>query len=786
MTAPANGSNGAAVGERLMRLEDPAMLTGSATFVDDVDLPGMLHAAVLRSPMPHARITALDTSAAEAMEGVEMVLTAADLDELGVAEMPVTWRQPEQKGPTYLLLASDVVRYVGEGVAVVVAASRYLAEDAAAAIDVSYDPLPVNTDPMAALDADTPVIHPDWGDNEIIRVARDTGDVEATFAAAPVVLSERLRSHRYAACPLETRGAVASVAPGTGEITVWMANQAPHRAKTHIARQLDLDENSIRVIAPHVGGAFGLKDHAYAEEVLAVVLARAIGRPVKWIEDRAEHFLASAHAREQLHEVEIAAEEDGLIVGVKDRFVADYGAYCINIGVGPATTTQAILPGPYRFQSYLTDLSAVATNKVPSGAYRGFGQPQATFVMERMMDRLARHLEMDPAELRRRNLIQPNEMPFATPAGLTYDSGDYPAALDAALELARYDDWRAQQREGRGNGRNLGIGLAGYVEISGMAPSSDMAFVGFDIGGYAHALVDVGPAGNVTIATGIAGSGQGHQTTLAQICASELGVSVEDVRVVQGDTHSTPYDAAGSIGSRTAVVGGVAVMRASRQIRAKLLDLAAHMLEASSADLEIADGRVVVKGAASRGVSIKEVAEQATLAHSLPEGMEPRLHAHEINDPDDLTFAYGVHVAVVDVDAQTGAIDPLEYVAIHDCGTVINPAVVEGQILGGVAQGVGGALLEDLVYSDDGQLMTTSFMDYMLPTAGEVPSVGLGHSETPAPNVEGGMKGTGEGGAIGPPAAFANAVEDALSPLGVTVQETPLSPDYVWRLANGN
>ena len=514
------------------------------------------------------------------------------------------------------------------------------------------------------------------------------------------------------------------------------------------------------------------------------MLALAMSRPVKWIGDRAEHFHASAHAREQVHEVGIAADEDGRILGLRDRFVADYGAYCVNIGVGPAVTTQAIMPGPYRFDTYLTDLTAVATNKVPSGAYRGFGQPQAVFVMERMIDRLARHLGLDPADVRRRNLIGPDDMPHETPSGLNYDSGDYPAALEAALEQVGYDEWRARQRKEREDGRHLGIGIASYVEMSGMAPSADMAFVGFDIGGYTHAVVDIGPQGNVTISTGIAASGQGHQTTLAQICATELGVSVESVRVVQGDTLSTPYDASGSIGSRTMAVGGVAVKRASVQIRQKLLEMAAHMLEASPADLLIEDGRVAVKGATSRGVSIKEVAEQATLGHSLPEGMEPGLSAHEIYDPVGLTYAYGVHVVVVDVDPRTGLVDPLEYAVVHDCGTVINPSVVEGQIVGGVAQGIGGALLEELVYSPEGQLMTTSFMDYMLPTAGEVPPISLGHLETPAPNVDGGMKGTGEGGAIGPPAAFANAVEDALSPLGVTVRETPLSPDSVWRLAN--
>ena len=767
-----------------MRVEDPALLTGRADFTDDVKLPGMLHAALVRSPVPHARITALDTSAAEAMDGVELILTAESLKDLSVADMPVSWMQPEQKGATYPLLASEVVRYVGEGVAIVAATSRYLAEDAAAMVDVEYEALPVNMDSMKSLDADTPVIHPEWGNNEIVRVTREVGDVEAIFEAAPVVVEERLRSHRHAACPLETRAAVASPDPATGDITIWLANQAPHRAKTHIARQLNLDETAIRVIAPNVGGGFGLKDHAYAEEVLTVVLALATGRPVKWVEDRAEHFLASAHAREQLHDVGLAADEDGRILGVRDRFVADYGAYCINIGVGPAVTTQAMLPGPYRFDGYLTDLSAVATNKVPSGAYRGFGQPQGTFIMERMIDRLARRLEMDPAEVRRRNFVQPDEMPYASPSGVVYDSGDYPAALEAALEQVDYEGWRVRQREARADGRHIGIGIASYVEMTGMAPSRDLAFVGFDIGGYAPVVVDMGPQGRVTVATGIASSGQGHQTTLAQLCASELGVSVEDVRVVQGDTMSTPYDAAGSIGSRTAAVGGVAVMRASRKVREKLLALAAHMLEASPEDLLIENGRVAVKGATSRGVLIQEVAEQAALAHSLPEGMTPGLAVHETFDPDGLRFAFGVHVAVVDVDPQTGAVDPLDYVVVHDCGTVINPGIVDGQILGGTGQGIGGAMLEELVYGEDGQLLSTTFMDYMLPTATDVPPMRLRHSETPAPNVDGGMKGTGEGGAIAPPAALANAVEDALSPLGVMVSETPLSPNNVWRLAN--
>ena len=770
------------VGERVKRIEDPKLLTGRGRYVADIDRPGMLHAALLRSGFPHAAIRSIDTSEALALPGVEAVLTAADLRRLGISDMPVTWVQPNQKGLSYPLLASDRVRFVGEQVAVVAAESRYVAEDALDLIQVEYDELPAVLGPDDSLAEGATLIHPDWGDNVIVEIDVDSGDYDEAAREADVVLAERLRSHRYMAVPLETRGAVAEFDPATETLTVWISNQSPHRVKTHLAKMLGWPEHKLRVIVPEVGGGFGLKDHIYAEEVLAAVLTKVTGRPVKWVEDRREHFLGSVHAREQLHDIELAARADGTLLGVRDRIVVDHGAYTANIGIGPSATTMAILPGPYRFSNYRCNVTAAATNKVPSGAYRGFGQPQATFVMERMFDRLARRLELDPAELRLRNFIRPEEFPYTTPTGLIYDSGDYPEALRKALELVDYDGWRARQRELREQGRHVGIGMAAYIELTGLGPSKDLAYVGFGLGGYESVVVRMDPQGRATVYTAMANTGQSHHTTLAQLCATELGIRLEDVVVVQGDTDVTPYAPAGSIGSRGAAVGGPAVMRASRKVRIKLLQMAAHLLEASEGDLEIADGNVFVRGTPSSSVPVAKVAHEILLAHDLPEAMEPSLEEKDVYDPHELSFAYAMHVGVVEVDAETGVLEILKYAVVHDCGTVINPNVVEGQVVGGVAQGIGGALLEELVYDESGQLLTSSFMDYLLPSAAEVPPVLLGHLEIPAPHVPGGFKGAGEGGTIAPPGVLANAVEDALSPFGVFVQETPLSPGNVWNL----
>jgi carbon-monoxide dehydrogenase large subunit len=769
------------VGRSVRRVEDPRLLTGRGRYTDDVDLPRTLELAFVRSPVPHATIASVDLAAARTAPGVERVLAIGDLDELGIGEMPLTSVMPGQRCVSYPLLARGRVRFVGEPVAVVVAESRYLAEDAAELVEVEYDPLPVVTDPLQALEPDAPLLHEEWGTNEIVGISNASGDVERALAEADVVVRERFRSHRYTSVPLEGRAAVADVGED-GVLTFRLSSQAPHRARTHLAALLGWPEHRLRVVTPFVGGGFGLKDHFYSEEALVALVAVQSGRPARWVEDRHEHFIASVHAREQLHDVELAARADGTILGLRDRIVADYGGRLERVGIGPLGTTLVAMPGPYRFSSYRADAVAVATNKVPSGGYRGFGITQAVFVMERAVDRLARELGMDPAELRRLNFVRPDEFPYASASGLAYDSGDYGAALDRALELAEYDAWRERQAAWRGEGRYVGVGICSYVELTGLGPSKLLAAIGLKIGGYESASVRMDPQGRVTVATGIMSTGQGHATTLAQVCADALGVALEDVVVLQGDTAVTPYAPAGSIGSRGAVLGGAAVLVASRRLERKIAHIGAHMLEASPDDVDVAGGAVFVRGSADRAISVARVAHEAHLAHDLPEGMAPGLEERESFDPENLTFAYATHVAVVEVDPETGRVSFHRYAVVHDCGTLINPMIVEGQMVGGIAQGVGGALLEELAYTDDGQLATTSFMDYLLPTAAEVPEVVLDHTETPSPHVPGGMKGAGEGGAIGPPAAIANAVEDALAPLGVKVTETPLTPAGVWRL----
>jgi carbon-monoxide dehydrogenase large subunit len=770
------------VGQSVKRVEDPRLLTGRGCYVDDVDLPGMLHMAIVRSQLAHARVLAIGTERAEAIPGVHLVMTAAGLETTGARDLAVTWIQPGQKSVAHPLLVRDKVRFVGEALAIVVAEDRYIAEDAADLIDVEYEDLPSVVDAVAALEPGAPLLHDDWGDNLIVELRSENGDAERAFREAEVVVRKRLKSHRYMACPLETRGVVASVDALTGELTIWISVQAPHRVRTHLAATLGWPEHRLRVIAPDVGGGFGLKDDAYVDEVLAAVASIATGRPVKWIEDRREHFLASMHAREQLHEVELAATRDGRITAMRDRIVADNGAYCATIGVGPLATTLIALPGPYRFQDYSVQGLAVATNKVPSGGYRGFGITQAAFVTERMVDILARELDLDPAEVRRRNFIQPDEFPFRSASGLVYDSGDYPHALERALELLGYDEWRGRQAEWAATGRYVGIGICSYVELTGLAPSKTMAASGMAIGGYENVVVRMDPQGRATVLTGLSSTGQSHRTTLAQICATELAIPLEDVAVVQGDTAQTPYAPAGSIGSRGAAVGGAAVLLASRRLREKIVHVAAHLLEANPSDLDLDEGLIFVRGNRGSGIPVRAAAAAALLGHDLPDGMKPGLEEHELYDPIDIAYSYATHAAVIEVDVATGLLQFHRYVVVHDCGTVINPAVVDGQVVGGTAQGIGGAVLEELVYGDDGQLLTTSFMDYLLPSSSDVPPIVLDHTETPSPHVPGGMKGVGEGGAIGPPAAVANAVEDALRPFGVEVTETPLSPGRVWAL----
>jgi aerobic carbon-monoxide dehydrogenase large subunit len=785
LSAPAVNRARGLLGSRVKRVEDPALLRGEGSYVDDIELPFMLHAAVLRSPVAHARIRSVDASAARALDGVHAVLTIAELDQMGARNLPVIWVRPGQRNLANPILARDKVRYVGEPMAVVAAQTRELAEDALDLVDVDLEELPAVVDPLAALESDAPLLHDEWGDNVVVRLSRIGGDVDLAVTEADLVFKERFKVQRYTGIPLETRGVVVSPEQtgrhGQG-MTIWSSTQVVHHARDVIANVLNWPENRLRVVASDVGGGFGPKDHVYGDEIAVVALAIATQRPVKWIEDRHEHFLATVHAREQVHDVEVAARNDGTILGVRDRMVANIGAYCSNVGVGPVSLGMEMLPGPYRVPNYPADVIGVVTNKVPAGAYRGFGMTQSTFVMERIVDMVARRLEIDPAEVRRRNLIPADELPYTTVTGMRYDSGDYPRALERALEIVDYEEWRATQASLRAEGRYVGIGIGSYVEAAGFAPSRVLGDLGFAISGYEPATLKMDAQGKVTLSTSISSQGQSHQTTLAQVCASALGVRFEDVRVVQGDTATTPYASAGAIASRGAPIAGGATLLVGRKLREKLVQVAAHLFEAAPEDVEIEESQAFVRGSPTRSIPIQQAAEAALLGHDLPHGMTPGLEEQVVYDPEALTFPYATHVAVVEVDPTTGAVTFLRYAVVHDCGTMINPTVVEGQVLGGLAQGIGGALLEELVYANDGQLVTTSLMDYLLPSAPDIPPVDLEHYETPSPTNPAGIKGMGEGGAIGPPSAIGNAIADALTPFGVEVTETPLGPSKIWSL----
>jgi len=773
------------IGSRVKRVEDPNLLQGKATYVDDMEFHGMLHAAVLRSSFPHAEVVGIDTSKAEALEGVHAVITEADLTEMGVGDLPAVWIRPGQTNVSYPLLARGRARYVGEAVAMVAADTRQLAEDAIELIEVEYNELEPVLDPVDALADDAPQLYPDVGHNVCVHLETEKGDIEGGLGDADVVIEERMRIQRYSGIPIEGRGVISMLEPahrGEQRMRIYSSTQVIHHARDIIAQVLGWPQHSLHVIAPDVGGGFGPKDHAYAEEILAPVLTIKTGRPVKWIEDRQEHLTSTVHAREQVIDVELGARSDGTITGIRGRMVSGMGGHASNVGAGPVSLTRVMLPGPYEVNNYRAEAFGMMTNKVPSGAYRGFGMVQSTFVMERLIDMLAEKLGMDPVDVRKRNFIGPEQMPYDTKIDIEYDSGDYEKALDRALEWIDYEGWRKKQEELRKEGRYVGIGICSYVEAAGFAPSSLLRDLGFGISGMDAAIVKVDMQGKVTVYTGINSTGQGHQTVFAQIAAETLAVDFDDVVVIQGDTESTPYASAGAIASRGAAVCGPATLRASEKIKDKMGKIAAHHLEAAPEDIEFAGGKVSVKGAPSKSMTMQEVARQGLLGHDLPEGMAPGLEETVHYDPVGLTFPYATHIAVMEVDPDTGGSEFLRYIVVHDCGTLINPTIVEGQVHGGIGQGVGGALLEDFTYSESGQPLATSFMDYLLPGATDMPTLEVEHTETPSPNTPAGIKGMGEGGAIAPPAAIGNAIADALSPFGVKVTETPLSPNTIWRL----
>jgi carbon-monoxide dehydrogenase large subunit len=756
-------------------------LRGEGRYVDDIKLPGMLHAAFVRSPHAHARIRAVRADAARRLPGVVRVFIFADLERWmkpmplfgavppGLAQrVRVTMRQVPQ-----LALARDVVRHVGEIVAMVVAERRALAEDAAELVEVEYEPLPPVTDMVAAAEAGSPVIHPGWGSNVAVQFETGFGDVAAAFRQADARVRERFHIQRYVGMPIETRGVVARWDPRDLSLTTWNATQVVHFVQQGLVAALGLPPHKVRVIAPDVGGGFGTKANGYPEDLLIPVAAIVCRRPVKWTEDRREHMMAAGHARHQVHDIEIAARRDGTMLAVRDRIWLDLGAYnCWGI-VLPYNTVAHLL-GPHRVPSLHVECQGVVTNKTPNAPYRGAGRPETVFAMDRIVDCLARALSIDPAELRRRNYLGAADLPYELPIPyrdgnrLVYDSGDFRATLDAALAHADYDAMRGEQAELRGRGTYRGIGISGYVE-------------GTAIGPYEGATVRLDAAGHAVVATGAASQGQGHETSFAQVAADALGIPLDWVTVIGGDTAAIPFGI-GTFASRSAVNAGSSIHVAALKVKDKLAAAAAALLEAAPGDIEVVDGQATVRGTPGSAVPLARVIQSAlpTFAAAGPGGadFEATVYHHQ----PTVTYTSAVHVAHVEVDPGTGVVRLLRYVVAHDCGALINPLIVEGQIHGGVAQGVGGGLLEEMVYDDQGQLLTGTFMDYLIPTAMELPPIETVHLEYPSPRNPLGVKGIGEGGAISPPAAIANAVEDALLPFGVRVTRTPLGPSVVLEL----
>jgi carbon-monoxide dehydrogenase large subunit len=769
------------VGRPMARREDPELLAGKGRYVGDLTRPGMLHAAFLRSPLPHARIESLDVDEARRMPGVRAVLTAADLPE-GLGAQPCTHLFAGQRETPYYALTGDRVRYAGEPVALVVADSQYLAEDARDAIIVEWDPLPSVGDVEAAVADGAPRLYDDWPDNVAAVFEKEMGDVDRAFEDADVVVTERLRIQRHFGCSLETRGVLAEWDPTIDELTLWTSSQIAHITRDLLAAVLGLPEHRIRVRVPRIGGGFGAKFHFYPEEVAVALAARATGRPVRWVEDRLESFLATVHAREQVVEATMAATEDGRITAVKADILGDLGAALHTVGYGPVWLTSVMITNVYEIPNARVRARSVVTNKTPLGSYRGWGQPQANFIVERLIDSMAQALATDVNELRRRNFVPPDRFPYQS-LHHVFDSGRYADCLDRALEMVATRNWRERQEQMRGEGRHVGIGFSFYVENSALGPSRILNAGGVEQGGYDIARVRVEPGGEVTLYTGLCEMGQGIKNALSQVLADSLGVHPDQITVIDGDTHSCPYTGYGTGASRGASVGGAAVMKAAGIVRAKVERIAAHMLEASAGDLDMEDGTIYVRGSRERSVTMADVGRAAYIrAIELPEDEEPGLEGLGVFDPPQMAWPYGVNVAVVEVDVETGKVEFLDYLYVHDIGTVVNPMIVDGQIHGGVAQGIGTALYEELRYDPAGQPLFATFMDYVLPTAAEVPRIAIEHQETPSPLIPGGMKGVGEAGVVGSPAAVVSAIEDALRPFGVKITSTPVTPSTLLEL----
>ena len=772
------------VGTRMRRREDPALLSGESLFVHDLVVPGALHMAVVRSPYAHARIVSVDVSRALGMPGVVAAFSGADLAGEWASPMPCAWPvTADMVSPRHLPLATEEACYVGDAVAVVVAASQAQAQDALAAVDVAYEELPAAVDLEDAA-SDAVLAHLDLTSNRAYtwELSPDPAAVQRAFEEAAVRIEERYVQQRLIPAAMEPRGVCVVPQPFGGEYVVYSATQIPHILRTMLGLSAGVPEDRIRVVAPAVGGGFGSKLDVYAEELLCLALARRLRKPVRWSEERSEAAQATVHGRGQVQEIELAADADGRVKGVRARLLADMGAYLQLVTPGIPLLGAFLYHGAYDVPAYSFTCTGVFTNKTPTDAYRGAGRPEATYAIERAMDALARRIGLDPAEVRRRNFIGTDKFPYSSAAGLVFDSGNYEAALDAALELAEYDGVRSEQARRRGEGATklLGVGLSSYVEMCGLAPSRVLASLNYVAGGWETAAVRMLPTGTVQVVTGTSPHGQGHETSWSMIVADKLGVSPEDVEVLHSDTAVSPLGL-DTYGSRSLAVGGSAIALAADRLVDKARLLAAYRLEVAPEDLELSGGQFSVRGSPSSGIGLSTLAFEAFSAHDLPEGMEPNLEASATYDPVNFTFPFGTHVAVVEVATETGKVDLVRYAAVDDCGNQVNPLIVDGQVHGGIVQGVGQALFEEAVYDAQGNLVTTTLADYLVPAATEVPSFSLGRTATPSPSNPLGVKGVGETGTIASTPAVVNAVVDALAHLGVEDLRMPVTPERVWR-----
>ncbi len=760
------------------RKEDARLVTGQTTWTDNLTLPGMLHIAFVRSPFAHARITSVDVSAARGMPGVIAAFSGADFaDEQG--SLPCAWPvTPDIVIPAHPPMATEEVRYVGEAVACVVARDRYAAADAVSAVDVEYEPLPPVLDIRTALDDSSPKVHE--AGNKSFEWVFQNGDLDAAFREAPVVIERNYRQQRLIPSAMEPRAVVCSCVGG--EFTLWSATQIPHVLRVMLALVTGVPEQNIRVIAPDVGGGFGSKLQVTAEEVLAMLIARKLGRPVKWTESRSEGNMTVHHGRDQWQRIRVAAERDGRVRGLSVDLLADMGAYLMLVTPGVPLLGAFMFPAIYKMDAYSFRCTGVFTTKMPTDAYRGAGRPEATFGIERTMDELANELGMDPLEVRQRNWITHGEFPYTTIAGLTYDSGNYEAATARAKELFGYDQLRQEQAARRASGDpvQLGIGVSTFTEMCGLAPSRVLGSLAYGAGGWENASVRMLPTGKVEVVTGSSAHGQGHETAWSQIVADRLGVPFEDIRVLHGDTQVSPKGM-DTYGSRSLTVGGVAVVSACDKVIEKAKVIAAGMIEASANDLEWSPGRFAVRGDPEKGVTIGEIALATFAAHNLPDGVEPSLDSDATYDPDNFSFPHGTHLCATEIDTETGMVTIRSYVAVDDVGTVVNPLIVDGQVHGGIAQGIAQALYEEAVYDEDGNLLTTTMADYLLPSAADLPHFTTDRTVTAATTNPMGVKGVGEAGTIASTPAVVNAIIDALRQFGVRDVPMPCTPERVWR-----